>query len=93
VEDRCHYAGEVQPLDQAIASFDRIRTPTELRVYEDEFHPLGGVAAEVFRLTAEWLQRAINGEPAETGRDVHHYVQAAGPRPTAPPARLVAPAA
>jgi len=25
VEDRCHYAGEVQPLDRALASFDRIR--------------------------------------------------------------------
>ena len=59
---------------------------TELRVYENEFHPLGGVTAEVFRLAVEWLQRAINGEPAETGRDVRHYVQATGARPTAPPA-------
>lgn len=57
-----------------------------LRVYDNEFHPLGGVAAEVFRLAAEWLQRAINGEPAETGRDVRRYVQATGARPTAPPA-------
>jgi hypothetical protein len=38
---RCHDAGDVQPLDQALASFDRIRAPTELRVYENEFHPLG----------------------------------------------------
>jgi hypothetical protein len=26
---------------------------TELRVYENEFHPLGGVTAEVFRLAVE----------------------------------------
>jgi hypothetical protein len=52
-------------LEQAIASFERIRAPKELRVYEDEFHPLGGVAAEVFRFGAEWLERAWNGGLAE----------------------------
>jgi hypothetical protein len=41
---------------------------------ENEFHPQGGVTAEVFRPAAEWLQLAINGEPAETGREVRHYV-------------------
>jgi hypothetical protein len=49
-----------------------------MRVYEDEFHPLGGVAAEVFRFGAEWLERALDGEFAEPGRDVRHYVHRDG---------------
>ncbi|MEW2294739.1 alpha/beta hydrolase [Streptomyces sp. NPDC006743] len=69
---------ELTPLDQALASFERVRAPKELRVYEDEFHPLGGVAAEVFRFGAEWLQRALDGELAEPGRDVRHYVHRDG---------------
>jgi hypothetical protein len=47
-------------------------------VYENEFHPLGGVAAEVFRFGAEWVERALNGEFAEAGRDVRHYVHRDG---------------
>ncbi|GAA2262985.1 MULTISPECIES: alpha/beta hydrolase [Kitasatospora] len=69
---------ELTPLEQAIESFERIAAPKELRVYENEFHPLGGVAAEVFRFGAEWLERALNGEFAETGRDVRHYVHRDG---------------
>lgn len=69
---------ELTPLDQALASFERVRVPKELRVYEDEFHPLGGVAAEIFRFGAEWLQRALDGELAEPGRDVRHYVHRDG---------------
>ena len=49
-----------------------------MRVYEDEFHPLGGVAAEILRFDAEWLERALNGELADPGRDVRHYVHRDG---------------
>jgi cephalosporin-C deacetylase-like acetyl esterase len=69
---------ELTQLEQALASYERIRAPKEMRVYEDEFHPLGGVAAEVFRFGAEWLERALNGEFAEPGRDVRHYVHRDG---------------
>ena len=69
---------ELTPLEQAIASFERVTAPKELRVYEDEFHPLGGVAAETFQFGAEWLERALNGELAEPGRDVRHYVHRDG---------------
>jgi len=69
---------ELTPLDQALASYERIRAPEEMRVYEDEFHPLGGTAAEVFRFGAEWLERALNGEFREPGRDVRHYVHRDG---------------
>ena len=61
-----------------LASFERIRAARELRVYENEFHPLGGVAAEAFRFAAEWLQRALHGELAEPGRDVRHCVHGNG---------------
>ncbi|OKH62652.1 dipeptidyl aminopeptidase [Mycobacterium sp. SWH-M3] len=65
---------ELTPLDEALASYERITAPKEMRVYEDEFHPLGGVAAEIFRFGAEWLQRTLAGEFTEKGRDVRHYV-------------------
>ncbi|MFD0402885.1 alpha/beta hydrolase [Kitasatospora sp. NPDC127121] len=65
---------ELTRLEQALANYERIRAPKELRVYENEFHPLGGVAAEIFRFGAEWIERALNGEFAEAGRDVRHYV-------------------
>ncbi|MFT4053504.1 MAG: alpha/beta hydrolase [Novosphingobium sp.] len=64
---------ELTRLEEAIASYERIKAPKELRVYEDEFHPLGGVAAEIFRFGAEWLERAMSGELAETGRDARHF--------------------
>ncbi|MFI1911774.1 alpha/beta hydrolase [Nocardia sp. NPDC020380] len=69
---------ELTPLEQALTSFDRIHAPKELRVYENEFHPLGGVAAEAFRFAAEWLERALHGEFAEPARDIRHYVHRDG---------------
>ncbi|MEY9930004.1 cephalosporin-C deacetylase-like acetyl esterase [Catenulispora sp. GP43] len=69
---------ELTQLEQALASYERIRAPKEMRVYENEFHPLGGAAAEVFRYGAEWLERALNGEFREPGRDVRHYVHSDG---------------
>ncbi|OHX21137.1 dipeptidyl aminopeptidase [Chromobacterium sphagni] len=71
---------ELTPLEQALACYQRIRAPKEMRVYENEFHPLGGVAAEIFRYGAEWLERALNGDPAlnQPGRDVRHYLQRDG---------------
>ncbi|MFF8909496.1 alpha/beta hydrolase [Streptomyces olivaceoviridis] len=69
---------ELTPLDQALASYERVRAPKEMRVYENEFHPLGGVAAEVFRFGAEWVERALAGELSAAGRDVRHYVHADG---------------
>jgi pimeloyl-ACP methyl ester carboxylesterase len=69
---------ELTQLEQAMASYERITAPKEMRVYENEFHPLGGVAAEVFRFGAEWVERALNGEFAEAGRDVRHYVHRDG---------------
>ncbi|MEV6555721.1 alpha/beta hydrolase [Nocardia sp. NPDC051756] len=69
---------ELTPLEQALANYELVRAPKEIRVYEGEFHPLGGVAAEVFRFGAEWLERALSGEFADPGRDVRHYVHSDG---------------
>ncbi|MEV7953664.1 hypothetical protein [Streptomyces sp. NPDC088141] len=65
---------ELTQLEQALATYERVRAPKEMRVYENEFHPLGGTAAEVFRFGAEWLERALAGELSAPGRDVRHYV-------------------
>ncbi|MGW5110235.1 alpha/beta hydrolase [Nocardia sp. NPDC004123] len=69
---------ELTPLEQALANYELVRAPKEIRVYEGEFHPLGGVAAEVFRFGAEWLERALTGEFTTPGRDVRHYVHRDG---------------
>ncbi|MGF7153497.1 alpha/beta hydrolase family protein [Novosphingobium gossypii] len=59
---------ELTRLEEAITSFERIKAPKELRVYEDEYHRLGGVAAEIIRFGGEWLERAMSGDLAEPGR-------------------------
>ncbi|MFJ4920913.1 alpha/beta hydrolase [Streptomyces sp. NPDC088725] len=69
---------ELTQLEQALANYERVTAPKEMRVYENEFHPLGGVAAEIFRFGAEWVERALAGELAEPGRDVRHYVHSDG---------------
>lgn len=69
---------ELTQLEQALANYERIRAPKEMRVYENEFHPLGGTAAEVFRFGAEWVERALDGEFREPGRDERHYVHIDG---------------
>ncbi|MFJ5273036.1 alpha/beta hydrolase [Streptomyces sp. NPDC088358] len=69
---------ELTRLEQALATYERIRAPKEMRVYENEFHPLGGVAAEVFRFGAEWVQRALDGDFQEPGRDERYYVHRDG---------------
>ncbi|MDX3071117.1 alpha/beta hydrolase [Streptomyces sp. MI02-7b] len=69
---------ELTRLEQALATYERIRAPKEMRVYEGEFHPLGGVAAETFRYGAEWIERALAGELGTPGRDERYYVHSDG---------------
>lgn len=69
---------ECTPVQQILHTYGKIKAPKELRVFEDEFHPLGGVAAEFFRLGADWLGRVLNGEFREAGRDVQYYVKQNG---------------
>ncbi|QUQ65942.1 alpha/beta hydrolase [Kutzneria sp. CA-103260] len=69
---------ELSRLDQVVESYEKIRAPKEIRVYENEFHPLGGVAGEVIGYAADWLSRALSGELAEPGRDARFYMRASG---------------
>jgi cephalosporin-C deacetylase-like acetyl esterase len=69
---------ELSRLTQVLDSYEKIRAPKEIRVYENEFHPLGGVAAEAIGFAADWLSRALAGELAEPGRDARYYMRADG---------------
>lgn len=66
---------ELTPVQNALATYERIRAPKEMRVYENEFHPLGGVAAEVFAFGAEWVLQALDGAFDESGRDERHFMR------------------
>lgn len=69
---------ELTPVENAIATYERITAPKEMRVYEGQFHPLGGVAAEVFAFGADWVLRALDGEFDQPGRDERHFMRADG---------------
>lgn len=69
---------ELTPVQNALATYERITAPKEMRVYENEFHPLGGVAAEVFAFGAEWVTRALDGDFDEIGRDERHFMRQDG---------------
>jgi dipeptidyl aminopeptidase/acylaminoacyl peptidase len=69
---------ELTPVQDALATYERISAPKEMRVYENQFHPLGGVAAEVFAFGAEWIIRALDGEFDDPGRDERHFMREDG---------------
>lgn len=69
---------ELTSIEQALVAYEKITAPKEMRVYEDEFHPLGGVAAEVFAFSAEWIVQALDGRFDEPGRDERHFVHRDG---------------
>lgn len=63
---------ELTPEEDARRFIDRAvnANPRELVIYENEFHPLGGVSPQVFNKVADWLHdRLIRDLKAEDGRD------------------------
>jgi pimeloyl-ACP methyl ester carboxylesterase len=48
---------------QLEAIITKASSPYELRIYEDEFHPLGGVALEAYEGAADWLKDRLDGKP------------------------------
>jgi pimeloyl-ACP methyl ester carboxylesterase len=50
--------------EQVEAILANAKAPHEMQVYEDEFHPLGGVAVEAYELSADWLRDRLDGKPA-----------------------------
>ncbi|BBY23123.1 alpha/beta hydrolase [Mycobacterium stomatepiae] len=69
---------ELTPVENALATYERITAPKEMRVYEGQFHPLGGVAAEVFAFGADWVLRALDGDFDQPGRDERHFMRSDG---------------
>ena len=62
-------------MENALATYERITAPKEMRVYEGQFHPLGGVAAEVFAFGADWVLQAVDGKFDQPGRDERHFMR------------------
>jgi dipeptidyl aminopeptidase/acylaminoacyl peptidase len=51
--------------EQVQSILSEATVPYELRIYEDEFHPLGGVALEAYEGACDWLKDRLEGRPAE----------------------------
>lgn len=57
------------PMDGADRFFQEIAGPKEMWVFENEYHPLGGVMAELIPWLADWLGDALAGRiPADHAR-------------------------
>jgi Dipeptidyl aminopeptidases/acylaminoacyl-peptidases len=68
---------ELIRVEDILSFYELIEAPKEIRIYENEFHPLGGVAAEMFRYGADWSLKALNGGFAE-GSDKRYYAHVDG---------------
>jgi cephalosporin-C deacetylase-like acetyl esterase len=53
---------ELSTVDATIALYDKITAPKRLMVFEQEFHALGGVGAELIGGAASWLDLALAGD-------------------------------
>jgi dienelactone hydrolase len=62
---------ELCPVEDVDAWMTRLRCPKELWLYEDVFHPMGEVAADIYPALADWMWDALHkGVPA--GCDVRN---------------------
>jgi hypothetical protein len=69
---------ELTPVENALATYERITAPKEMRIYEHQFHPLGGVAPEVYAFGADWILQAVEGKFDQPGRDERHFMREDG---------------
>ncbi len=61
------------PLEGAERFFDEIAGPKEMWIFQDEFHPLGGVMAHLIPWLADWVRDALAGKfPPGYARRVEH---------------------
>jgi dienelactone hydrolase len=61
------------PLEGAEKFFSEIAGPKEMWIFQDEFHPLGGVMAHLIPWLADWVLDALDGKfPAGYSRRVEH---------------------
>ncbi|MDO9409010.1 S9 family peptidase [Patulibacter sp.] len=64
---------ELSTLEETIDLYEYIDAPKRLVVYEQEFHALGGVGAEIIGIAADWLEQAL-GDGIPAGADAQSYV-------------------
>jgi pimeloyl-ACP methyl ester carboxylesterase len=55
---------ELSTLPETIELFEQITAPKRLMVFEQEFHALGGVAAELIGSAADWIEAVFAGKLA-----------------------------
>jgi pimeloyl-ACP methyl ester carboxylesterase len=53
---------ELQTREQAKKLFERLPTPKRLDLYENQFHPIGGAAADILCDVADWFEMVWNGD-------------------------------
>ena len=58
---------ELCPPDDVAKWMDRLNCPKELWMYEDVFHPMGEVAADIYPAIADWILETLNN-----GRSADH---------------------
>ena len=51
---------ELCPPDDIHAFLDALTCPKELWLYEDVYHPMGEVAADIYPAIADWILAALN---------------------------------
>jgi len=49
--------------EQVAEIIAKAKAPHELRIYQNEFHPLGGVAVEAFEGAIDWIKDRLDGKP------------------------------
>lgn len=65
---------ELCPVEDAYALYEKVPSPKAMWVYENEFHPMGGVIADILPAIADWLLDALNGKlPASL--DDNRYIK------------------
>jgi pimeloyl-ACP methyl ester carboxylesterase len=68
---------ELNPLEPVVDIYERITAPKEMWVFEDQFHPLGGVAAYMLGCGIDWLLARMRGEGIP-GNDRRRYIRENG---------------
>ncbi len=53
---------ELTPLVEAFKTYALLKCPKEIWIYDNEFHPLGGVANELIGGGADWLVKMLRGD-------------------------------
>ncbi len=55
----CGELDELCPPEEVRAFFEMLSCPREMWIFEDEFHPCGGVAAELYPWAIDWLRDCL----------------------------------